>query len=102
MPSTSADKRQVPALKSLTLEEWVAALRDPLGPPPCPRCGADGDAWPVDQANAEILGFEGDCGSYAEVANDSNYMARAYNQLMASCPVFVPPGPRRRIWENAQ
>jgi len=44
------------------------------------------------------------CRSRAEVdtRHASELFANAYRQLMASCPVFVPPGPRGRVWENAE
>jgi hypothetical protein len=88
--------------KSPTLQLWIETLRVALEGPPCPRCGADGDAWPLDEEDGAIFVFDCHCGSRAEVANDSEYIANAYHQLMASCPVFVTPGPRRRLWENAQ
>jgi hypothetical protein len=71
--------------------------------PPCPRCGAAGNAWSVEEPyQEEIVVFDCACGSHAEVVDESGYLAVAYRELMASCPVFVPPGPRRRLWENAQ
>ena len=88
--------------KSPTLELWVKALRTAHEGPPCPRCGADGCAWALVGSGGVTFRFEGDCGSYAEVANESDYMANAYHQLMASCPLYVPPGPRRRLWGHAQ
>jgi hypothetical protein len=88
--------------KNPTLQLWVEVVRGAIEGPPCPRCGAGADAWPVAEANGAIFVFECRCGSRAEVANDSEYMANAYRQLMASCPVFDAPGRRRRLWEHAQ
>lgn len=92
-PSGSA----VPRENSLTLDLWSNT-----DGPPCPRCGAAGDAWRVEEPYQEIVVFDCACGSHAEVVDESGYLAAAYRELMASCPVFVPPGPRRRLWENAQ
>lgn len=88
--------------KSPTLELWIKTLRGTPEGPPCPRCGADGNARALVGTGGATFIFEGDCGSRAEVANESDYMANAYRQLMASCPLFVQPGPRRRLWEHAQ
>lgn len=93
----------MPASKNLTLDQWVKAIPAALDGPPCPHCGAAGDAWPDEETDGETFVFGCVCGSRAEVVSaQSEYLASAYRQLMTSCPVFVPPGPRRRLSENAQ
>jgi hypothetical protein len=50
-----------------------------------------------------MMVFDCNCGSRAEVVvAEREYLANAYRQLMASCPVFVPPTPRRRLWAHAK
>lgn len=96
----------MPASTILTLEQWNVAIReDNDGVVPCPNCDADGDCWPLDGSDGEIAVFDCDCGSRAEiVTTQREWLAKAYLQLRASCPVlvFVPPGPRSRLWEHAK
>jgi hypothetical protein len=102
LPGTPVDRRHVPAFKSLTVDEWAEAT-SALGAPPCPHCGADGDVWPDEETDGEMMVFDCNCGSRAEVVvAEREFLANAYRLLMASCPVFVPPGPRRRLSENAK
>jgi len=103
LPGTTADRRHVPGSKSLTLDQWIETTRAAPDGPPCPHCGAKSDVWPDEETDGETLVFDCVCGSHAEVVTtETEYLANAYRQLVSSCPVFVPPGPRRRLWEDAR
>jgi hypothetical protein len=109
---------RVTVRKLPTLEEWIESVRIEGRARRCPGCGANGE-WerrPEEGFREEVVELSFDCGSRAQVisvsGDDSNlvftepppspFYAAVYERLRKSCPVFVAPRPRRRLWRYAQ